>query len=209
MKRLLAILFAACMAAVPVSAMAQDANAIMAQFNNEPTIEATQQAAIAFAGLSSERLEGMYDRAGGARALPKILSYEFTYRDQDRDQPQKVITYANGQTDTWTQLKNTTYKQDTDYLQHKVKAQWDLSGLVFNSEQLRVVSQMSNAAKTRDTLLKNVTKAYFARRKAQIDLITNPPKDVAGKLNAELKIQELTATLDAMTGGWFTEQLKK
>ena len=209
MKRMITILFAAIMMALPVTVMAQDAESIMAQFNHEPTIEATQQAAIAYAGLSSERLEGMYDRAGGSHALPKILSYEFTYRDQDRDQPQQVFTYENGDTKTWKSLKKTTYEQDTDYMQHRAKAQWDLTGLVYNSDQLRVVSQMNTAAKTRDSILKEVTKTYFQRRKAQIDMITNPPKDVAGMLNAELKIQELTATLDALTGGWFSRQLKK
>ena len=210
MKHIISFCFALLVAAVPMTVMAQnDAESIMAQFSHEPTIEATQNAAVEYAGLSADRLEGMYSRSGGSRALPKILSYELTYRDQDRDQPQTVTTYSNNNDTAWTQLKTTDYEQDTDYLQHKVKAQWDLSGLVYNSEQLRVVSQMSNAAKTRDTLLKNVTKTYYQRRKAQIDMITNPPKDVTAMLNAELKIQELTATLDAMTGGWFSKNIRK
>ena len=210
MKHFISVLFAALMIAVPMTAMAQDSvESIMAQFKHEPTIEATQNAAVEYAGLSPERLEGMYSRSGGSRALPKILSYELTYRDQDRNQPQKQTTYSNNNKNDWTSLKQTDYKQDTDYLQHKVKAQWDLSGLVYNSEQLRVVSQMSNAAKARDTLLKNVTKTYYQRRKAQIDMLTNPPKDVTAMLNAELKIQELTATLDAMTGGWFSKNIHK
>ena len=102
----------------------------------------------------------------------------------------------------------TEYEQDTDYIQHKVRAQWDLSRLVFNPDQIRVVSAMNTAVKTRDTLLKAVTKAYFARRKLQVESTLNPPTDVAKKLDTDLKIQEQTATLDALTGGWFSEQLK-
>ena len=212
MKRICSILFASFVALTPVVAMAQnDVQSIMANFKNEPTIEATQEAAVNYAGLSSDRLEGLYTRAGASRALPKKLYYEMTYRDQDRDRPQTVTEFRDGETDTtkFYSYKKTAYEEDTDYIQHKVHAEWELSGLVFNSDQLRVVSQMNTAAKTRDALLKNVTKTYYQRRKAQIDMLTNPPSDVASKLNAELKIQELTATLDSMTGGWFSDQLKK
>ena len=210
MKHFISVCLAVMFAAVPMTAMAQnDVESIMAQFKNEPTIEATQQAAMDYAGLSSDRLEGMYRRSGASRALPKILSYEWTYRDQNRDQPQVQTTYAGNNDQAWTQLKTTEYEQNTDYMQHKVKAQWDLSGLVYNSEQLRVVSQMNSAAKTRDSVLRNVTKVYYQRRKAQIDMITNPPKDVTAMLNAELKIQEFTAELDAVTGGWFSKNLHK
>jgi hypothetical protein len=211
MKRICSILFASLVALTPVVAMAQnDVQSIMAHFKNEPTIEATQEAAVNYAGLSSDRLEGMYTRAGASRALPKKLYYEMTYRDQDRNRPQTVTDYKDGQVDEklWSAKKRTSYKEETDYMQHKVHAEWELSGLIFNSDQLRVVSQMNSATKTRDSLLKNVTKVYYQRRKAQIDMLTNPPSDVASKLNAELKIQELTATLDSMTGGWFSEQIR-
>ena len=212
MKGLYSILVAGFVALAPITAMAQnDVQSIMANFKNEPTIEATQEAAMVYAGLDSERLEGLYSRAGASRALPKKVYYEMTYRDQDRKQPQTVSTYENGvkDKDAFHQRKITEYKQETDYIQHKVHAEWELSGLVFNSDQLRVVSQMNSVAKTRDALLKNVTKTYYQRRKAQIDMLTNPPSDVTSRLNAELKIQELTASLDAMTGGWFSSQIKK
>ena len=207
MKHLISVCLAVMIAAVPMTAMAQDVESIMAQFKNEPTIEQTQQVAMEYAGLTSDRLEGMYTRSGATYALPKTISYEWTYRDQNRDQPQMVTTYANNNDQAWTQLKTTEYEQNTDYMQHKVRAQWELSRLIYNPEQLRVVSQMSSSSKVRDSLLKSVTKTYFQRRKAQIDMITNPPKDVASMLNAELKIQEFTAELDAVTGGWFSKNI--
>ena len=208
MKRLISLCFAAMMLTIPAMAAAQTPQEVMAKFSHEPTIEATMDAAIDYAGLSSDRLEGLYMRAGGANALPRSVYYEMTMRNQDRDQPQGVYTYEDNQTNTWKQYKMTEYEQDTDYIQHKVRAQWDLSRLVFNPDQIRVVSAMNTAVKTRDTLLKAVTKAYFARRKLQVESTLNPPTDVAKKLDTDLKIQEQTATLDALTGGWFSEQLK-
>ena len=209
MKRLISLCFAAMLLAIPAMASAQTPQEVMAKFSHEPTVEATMDAAVEYAGLGSDRLNGLYRRAGGAKALPKKLYYQMTYRDQDRDQPQEVYTYADNNASTWTQYKLTDYEQDTDYIQHRVHAEWDLSGLIYNSDQLRVVSTMNSAIKTRDQLLKAVTKAYFARRKLQVDATLNPPDDVAKKLDQELKIQELTATLDALTGGWFSEQLKR
>ncbi len=208
MKRIISLCFAAMLLTVPALASAQTPQEVMAKFSHEPTVEATMDAAVEFSGLGADRLNGLYRRAGGAKALPKKLFYEMTYKDEDRDRPQGVYTYADNVATSWTQYKLTDYKQNTDTLQHKIHAEWDLSGIVFNSDQIRVVSTMNSAVKTRDSLLKAVTKAYFARRKLQIDATLNPPSDVAKKLDQDLKIQELTATLDALTGGWFSEQLK-
>jgi hypothetical protein len=68
---------------------------------------------------------------------------------------------------------------------------------------------MNSATKTRDSLLKAVTKTYFARRKLQIDLMLNPPSDITEKLEMDLRLQEMTAQLDAQTGGWFSKNIKK
>lgn len=212
MKRILSICFAALVCVAPISmASAQSAQEIMNKFSHEPTIEATMDAAVAYAGLDGDRLESMYKRAGAANVLPKSIYYEFTGRYQDTDRPQKVYTFkdpATVENDKWSEYKKTNYHQDQDYNQHKVHAQWDLSKLIYNSEQKAVVSTMVSASAHRDKMLKELTKVYYQRRKAQIDAILNPPTDIAKKLESDLKIQELTATLDAMTGGWFSEQLR-
>lgn len=211
MKRIISLCLAAAFVAAPISfASAQSAQEIMNKFSHEPTIEATMDAAVAYAGLGNDRLESLYVRAGAANALPKSVYYEFTERDRDTDRPQKQLTYnaENDENQDYTARKDTIYREDQDYQQHKVRATWDLSKLVYNSEQKGIVSLMASASTRRDKLLKDVTKAYYARRKAQIDATLNPPTDIAQKLDSDLKIQELTATLDAMTGGWFSEQLR-
>lgn len=197
----------ACLLA-PTMVSAQSAQEILAQFNHEPTIEETQQAALEYAGLTSERLDSMYARAGGAKALPKSLSYSFRYKNLDKDRPQKQ-TYYDGGTTNIKESRQYVYKETTDDMQHDIRAQWDLSGLVYNPDQLRVYSQMSSTSKTRDQLLARVTKTYFARRKLQVDTLNNPASNVTDKLKQELALQELTAQLDASTGGWYSEQLRK
>lgn len=202
----LSIAIAACLL-VPTLASAQSAQEVLAQFDHEPTIEETQQAALSYAGLTGERLDSMYARAAGAKALPKNLTYTFRFRDQDKDRPQ-VVTYYDGGTTNIKESREYVYKENTDYMQHDVRAQWDLSGLIYNPDQLRVYSQMNNASKTRHQLLARVTKTYFSRRKLQVDMLNNPASSIADKLKQELALQELTAQLDASTGGWYSEQLR-
>ena len=141
--------------------------------------------------------------------MPKVLSYEFTYRDQDRNRPQDVYTFKDGDTEKWTERKTTKYQEDTDYMNHKVRAQWDLSKLVYNSDQMRVTSLMNSSVDKRDKLLKQVTKVYYERRKLQINMLTAPQTSVAKQLDEMLEMERLTATLNALTGGWFSRNIGK
>lgn len=210
MKRVLWICILIGMALTPVTLFAQDsAQEVMAHFRNEPTIEETMAAALRNAGLDSERFDSMNSRAAGAYALPKVLSYEFTYRDQDRNRPQDVYTFKDGDTEKWTERKTTKYQEDTDYMNHKVRAQWDLSKLVYNSDQMRVTSLMNSSVDKRDKLLKQVTKVYYERRKLQINMLTAPQTSVAKQLDEMLEMERLTATLNALTGGRFSRNIGK
>lgn len=208
MKRILtSLILGAALLTTPVLASAQDdAKEILARYKTEPTVEATMEAALEYAGITTDRLDSLYSRAQGSRALPKKVYYEYTGRFQDTDRPQEKTTLDEaGNPKSVVQTK---YKQDQDYDQHKVRAEWELSGLVYNSDMLNVYKAMSSTAKDRDKLLKDVTKIYYARRKHQITMDTDTSADVITRLDQEIKLQELTAQLDAYTGGWFSKQLK-
>ena len=60
-----------------------------------------------------------------------------------------------------------------------------------------------------DTLVAEVTKLYFERRRAQVRLLLDEHLDVEARVKQELKVAELTAYLDDATGGWFSSKLKK
>ena len=45
------------------------------------------------------------------------------------------------------------------------------------------------------------------RRRLQVDMLLTPPTDRATLLSKNLRIEELTGLIDAMTGGWFQRQL--
>ena len=209
MKRILtSLILGASLLACPILASAQDnAQEILARYKSEPTVEATMQAALEYAGITTDRLDGLYTRAQASRALPKKVYYEYTGRFRDTDRPQRKTTVDGN--DVVKSDVVTTYKEDQDYDQHKVRAEWELSGLVYSSDVLNVYKTMSSTAKDRDRILKDVTKIYYARRKQQIAMDMDSSADVVTRLDQELKLQELTAQLDAYTGGWFSKQLKR
>ena len=208
MKRILtSLLLGAAFLSCPILASAQDdAKEILARYKSEPTVEATMQAALEYAGITTDRLDGLYTRAQASRALPKKVYYEYTGRFRDTKRPQDKLT-LDDKGNTKSEVV-TAYVEDQDYNQHKVRAEWELSGLVYSSDVLNVYKTMSSTAKDRDRILKDVTKIYYARRKQQVAMDMDTSSDVVTRLDQELKLQELTAQLDAYTGGWFSKQLK-
>ena len=61
----------------------------------------------------------------------------------------------------------------------------------------------------RDDIVDEITRLYFERRRLQIELVTNPPHEVHAKVEKDLRLQELTAGLDGLTGGDFSRALNK
>ena len=56
-------------------------------------------------------------------------------------------------------------------------------------------------------MLDEVTRLYFDRRRLQVDMLLKASPDLKAQLENELRLQELTANLDAYTGGAFSAAL--
>jgi len=57
----------------------------------------------------------------------------------------------------------------------------------------------------RDDIVDETTRLYYERRRLQVELLIKPPKDAQGKIKKALRLQELTASLDGLTGGNFSK----
>ena len=90
-----------------------------------------------------------------------------------------------------------------------VNLSWDLSDLIWNDAQTSIDVRSKLMVQLRDDIVDEVTRLYFERRRLQIELLTRPPKDTQGKLKKALRLQELTASLDGLTGGDFSRACKK
>ena len=61
----------------------------------------------------------------------------------------------------------------------------------------------------RDDILDEVTKLYFERLRVKMELDTLSIEDRKKRFEKELKLEELTASLDALTGGYYSRQINK
>lgn len=59
----------------------------------------------------------------------------------------------------------------------------------------------------RDDILDQVNKLYFERLRLKMELASLSIEDLKKRNEKELKLQELTASLDALTGGYFSHQI--
>lgn len=177
-----------------------NASEVLAEFAAEPDVRAVQAMAMDYAKANPERVAGWLNTARTAFLLPRLdLKYQknFDYSEDFRYEP-----------DDAGELTRTPYSEDgsNDDL-YEVKLQWRLDKLVMSSELIRVINEAQDIVKLRDKVLDEVTRLYFDRRRLQVDLLLNPPADLKGQIESELRLLELTAGIDALTGGSFSAGL--
>jgi hypothetical protein len=158
---------------------------------SEPTIREVQNAALRYYQLEPERIRSLAKSARVKALLPEI--------DTGVDG-----TIGHSYSDTHDALYPTfPYKErnlgSNDQMVWHVRAVWDLSRAVFNAEQLDVETLNS----LQETLIREVTTLYFARRRTMAALVMSPPADDEELYDEQQRLQEMTATIDAFTGGQF------
>jgi len=91
-------------------------------------------------------------------------------------------------------------------------AEWDLGSLLFNPDELDVSEEARRLVTLRDDVLDEVNQIYFERRRAIIALGRLGDPDGAGSEQAielRIRIDELTAKLDAWTDGFFSREIER
>lgn len=172
---------------------------VMAEFSVEPTAQQVQGMAMDYTKTHPELVEGWLRSSRSAYLLPKVnlkykkeLDYSDTNRyEEDIDNPGTYFPY-----DYSDRADN-----DDDF---EVKLEWRLDKLVISSERIRVINESQDIVKLRDKVLDEVTRLYFDRRRLQVEMLLDPPTALQKQLENELRLQELSANIDAFTGGSFS-----
>lgn len=90
-----------------------------------------------------------------------------------------------------------------------VSLQWNLGRWVFDNQQMRVVSQTRVLRRLRQRLMNRVIRLYHARRRLMLRQFVKPSKKLRRYLKKHIKIQELTAYLNALTGNYLRRVRKR
>lgn len=170
---------------------------LLRTYTHEPTIQQVQQRAVAHTQTNMAQTRSWQGRVRQAPWLPK-LDVGF---GQDNDSGTSVREEV-GDADVF-------YSKDSLQWQWDINTQWQLNRLIFNPQELHVARQTAHLWELQQKALQQVTQVYFDRRKLQLQLQLQPPKNATKQVLQELEISYLTAQLDRLTGGWFSQQLQQ
>ena len=157
---------------------------------NEPTIEQVQEAALRHAKVIHPDNVRALRRNARLKALLPTVSVDYD---------KTIYAGSTGKKDAFVGPRD-----------WGLSLSWNVGDLIFNS-QLRLLNGSDGRlmVQLRDDILNEVTRLYYERRRLQSELILTPPETAGEGLSKALKLEELTANIDALTGGRFSRNLKK
>jgi hypothetical protein len=172
-----------------------DVEEVLRALEQSPSIERVQRWAIAEARVSPERASRLVRRARARGALP-LVRVRGRYEDQTRKQ--------------WDELDLIDRRdRDMDYTLD-LWLEWDLAELASGPDVLRAVREGRALAELRQGVITQVTIAYFDRRRLLAEgLLSDPAEPPERAILRRLRIQELDATIDGLTGGRWSDALER
>ncbi len=165
---------------------------------NEPTIRQVQQAAIEYAEVEPEKIKRWRKQAAKKALLPQFSV------GVDRN-TSDLWHWEGGST---TRTDDDVLRRGRDSVEWDITLSWDLGELIWNSDQTSIDVRSRLMVELRDDILDEVTKIYFERLRTKFELGSLPIEDRKKRWEKELRLQELTSLLDALTGGYFSQHLE-
>jgi hypothetical protein len=164
----------------------------------DPPVDALRAAASALALTEPDRAHSLVVRARLAGWLPELRGRI------DRHFARSESVDLGGP--TATPLAPVGIDSDND-VRYELRATWDLSRLVFNPDEIGAQFQALRTADARREVESLVIRLYFDRRRLKTELNAADAIATGMPLSAvrlELRVAEIEAELDALTGGAFT-----
>lgn len=198
-------LFLGCLASIAMPFVAHadsEVDEVLAKFSHEPSIRDTQVAAIKYYNVDPGMIKSLRTRARNKALVPGI-SAGFVNSVASFNGIVDDIIFRELLADGRGFAKEE--QQTADFMGFTISASWALDRLIFNAEELDVMSLIG----IQDGLQREVTALYYVRRRLQIELLLNPPNTLEARLSGRLRLEELTGLLDAYTGGFFSKQINR
>jgi photosystem II stability/assembly factor-like uncharacterized protein len=171
-------------------------NIISQYYKDEPQINMVQDAAIHYAEVELEKIKEWRRKAKIKAALPKLT----VGLDDSKNTNYEIYTSA-----TTHYVYEGPYDRSSGW---DVTLSWDLGNLIWNNDQTSIDVRSRLMVQLRDDILDEVTKIYFERLRVKMELDNLSIEDRKKRFEKELRLQELTAMLDALTGGYFSKNIK-
>jgi hypothetical protein len=172
----------------PVPDAAAVVRRVLARFDHEPSIDALCRAAARTARVNPELAASWLRRVGKAAALPQL---------------RLRLERGVGLNTTLAALQTydqTAIRTGDDWV-YEVGLTWRLDRLIFDVDELRAGREARRLAVLRNDIQAQVIRLYFERRRLQVEGELDRSPSLGAALRRALRIRELGALLDALTGG--------
>jgi hypothetical protein len=164
---------------------------------DDPPLALLRGAATALAQAEPDRARSLVRRARWAALLPEVR-----VRFDRRLARTESLDLGRTAADPFATPVGVDSIND---LRYECRATWDLARLVFNPDELGARTHALRMADVRREIEAAVIRLYFERRRLKVDALASDASDAAPVgVRVELRIQEVEAELDALTGGAFS-----
>jgi len=157
-----------------------------ALLRNEPSIREIQKQALLYNDISPQKINSWKKRLRW-RALFPTVSLDYN----------KTINYDSG--------SDRFYVGPHDW---GVSISWDVGDLIWNTYEKDIDVRSRLTTQLRINILDDVNSLYYERLRIKKDLMRND-LSAEERLKKELRLKEITASLDAYTGGYFSCRLNE
>lgn len=181
--------------AIPLEAKPSSADLLL-RFENEPTISEVQNAAIRYAEVHPDKIANWRKAASRKAYFPSVSLSRSVKQDENID----IDRGGTGDPDRFI------YGPMENSYDWAFNLSWDLGDIVWNDDQTSIDTRSRLLVELRDDILSKVTHLYYERRRLQIDMTLAPKSDLGFEVENTIKLQELTAGIDALTGGYFNQR---
>lgn len=173
-------------------------------FLNEPTIRDVHKMAINYARVNPQKI-GIWENQAQKKAwLPKLSMG----LDSDRNRTVSDNVYGSytGGGQSYIGPRDKTFYSNFGW---DVSLSWDLGEVIWNPDQTSIDSRSKLMSELREDILNEITRIYFERRRLQIETLKKGEGQDEFYIERKMRIEELTALIDALTGGGFSEETEK
>jgi len=170
---------------------------VIPYLKGEQEIREIQKAAARYAEVEPEKIIRWRRQAAKRGWLPKVTT------GINRD----VGDIWHWETGSTTKSDDDTLRKGHDAIAWDISLSWDLGELIWSNDQTSIDVRSRLMVELRDDILDEVNRIYFERLRVKMELDNMDVMDVKKRVDKEIRLKELTASLDALTDGYFSKEI--
>lgn len=173
-------------------------------FLDEPSIRDVQKLAVFYAQVDPEKIKNWQALVAKKAWLPKFAIG--LGGDKNRTTSDNIYGSYTGGGQSYIGPDDKTFYNNFGW---DVSLSWDLGDLIWNADQISIDSRSKLMTELREDILNEVTRLYFERRRLQYEILAIEMDYSQADLEKKMRLEELTALIDALTGGTFSQEIER